>query len=265
MNKLLLDAGHYFYTPGKRTPTDIREWTLNNNVCNYIVEYLKEYNVEVSRTDDVTGKTETTLSQRVATVNSVRPDLFISIHHNALFREIKWGNNHTGTEVYCHVKPSTKDVEIANLIAPRLARYTGLRNRGVKFANFTILNVSSDIPTVLVEGGFMDNTIDHDIITSEKGQRAYARAVADSVIEFLNLEKLGENEMEEILKELKEIKSILLKDKTVSIPTSKKTTDEIAREVIDGKWGTGSDRRTRLTNAGYDAKAVQDRVNEILR
>ena len=36
-------------------------------------------------------------------------------------------------------------------------------------------------------------------------------------------------------------------------------------EVINGKWGNGSDRTNRLTAAGYDAKVVQNEVNRILR
>lgn len=44
-----------------------------------------------------------------------------------------------------------------------------------------------------------------------------------------------------------------------------KTVDELAREVIAGKWGNGSERKQRLTAAGYDAAAVQQRVNTLLR
>lgn len=43
-----------------------------------------------------------------------------------------------------------------------------------------------------------------------------------------------------------------------------KTIDEIAKEVINGDWGNGKDRKDRLTKAGYDYSAVQNRVNEIL-
>lgn len=46
--------------------------------------------------------------------------------------------------------------------------------------------------------------------------------------------------------------------------SDKKTIDELAEEVIDGKWGDGEDRKTKLEKAGYDYDAVQDRVNEIL-
>ena len=45
--------------------------------------------------------------------------------------------------------------------------------------------------------------------------------------------------------------------------TKKKSLDTIAHEVINGKWGNGTDRKKRLTKAGYDYNAVQKRVNEI--
>ena len=48
-----------------------------------------------------------------------------------------------------------------------------------------------------------------------------------------------------------------------SIPT-RKTVDQLAREVIAGKWGGGDTRRIKLINAGYDYDAVQKRVNELL-
>lgn len=46
--------------------------------------------------------------------------------------------------------------------------------------------------------------------------------------------------------------------------TDKKSVDELAQEVINGKWGDGEDRKRRLEEDGYDYDAVQDRVNEIL-
>lgn len=41
--------------------------------------------------------------------------------------------------------------------------------------------------------------------------------------------------------------------------------DEIAFEVISGKWGTGVTRKQRLRAAGYNPSIVQARVNEILK
>ena len=45
---------------------------------------------------------------------------------------------------------------------------------------------------------------------------------------------------------------------------SKKTIDEIAQEVLKGKWSSGDERKKKLQAAGYDYDAVQKRVNEII-
>lgn len=51
----------------------------------------------------------------------------------------------------------------------------------------------------------------------------------------------------------------------VSAPSAgTKTIDQLADEVINGAWGNGQDRINRLTSAGYDASAVQAKVNERL-
>lgn len=45
---------------------------------------------------------------------------------------------------------------------------------------------------------------------------------------------------------------------------TKKSEEDIAREIIAGKWGNGTERQRRLTEAGYDYAKVQAKVNEIL-
>ena len=53
--------------------------------------------------------------------------------------------------------------------------------------------------------------------------------------------------------------------KTVKITeVRKKSVDEIAKEVIQGRWGNGAERKEKLTAAGYDYATVQKRVNEML-
>lgn len=44
-----------------------------------------------------------------------------------------------------------------------------------------------------------------------------------------------------------------------------KNVDEIAHEVINGKWGNGDNRKKRLEAAGYDYAAVQKCVNKLLK
>ena len=46
--------------------------------------------------------------------------------------------------------------------------------------------------------------------------------------------------------------------------TINKSISEIAQEVIKGKWSNGTERKEKLTNAGYDYDAIQTEINKIL-
>lgn len=52
---------------------------------------------------------------------------------------------------------------------------------------------------------------------------------------------------------------------TPSQEPSKKSTEEIAREVIKGLWGNGAERKKRLTEAGYNYSTIQKKVNQLLK
>lgn len=183
--KIGLDAGHGLKTAGKQTPDGIKEWTLNDKVRDKVVAILKDYDVEIIHTDNNEGNKDEYLSMRRSTYVDDRVDAFVSIHHNAYSG--KW-NKATGVEVFVDKSYTSKDMKLAEAIYKNLPNYTGLKGRGIKKENWTVIN-QNKVPAVLVEGGFMDSTIDHPVITSEKGQDAYARAVAEGLIEFLGLKK----------------------------------------------------------------------------
>ena len=63
---------------------------------------------------------------------------------------------------------------------------------------------------------------------------------------------------------IQKIVSSIMSGNTSSNTTNKKTLEEIAKEVIQGKWGNGVERKEALTKAGYDYDSVQDKVNELL-
>lgn len=52
---------------------------------------------------------------------------------------------------------------------------------------------------------------------------------------------------------------------TPTSTTVKKSNEEIAKEVVAGKWGNGNARKTALTKAGYDYKTIQSLVNKLLK
>ena len=47
-------------------------------------------------------------------------------------------------------------------------------------------------------------------------------------------------------------------------PMTPEEIDKVAKEVLDGKYGNGNERRSKLLLAGYDYSAVQNRVNELV-
>lgn len=180
-----LDAGHGLKTAGKQTPDGVKEWSLNDKVRDKVVNILRDYDVNIINTDNDEGNTDESLSSRRSKYVNASVDAFVSIHHNALSGS--W-NNATGVEVFVDKNATNADMNLANLIYERLVSYTGLKARGIKRSNFTVIYQNS-IPAVLCEGGFMDGTSDYKFITSDKGQTAYAKAVAEGLIAFLKLEK----------------------------------------------------------------------------
>lgn len=184
-NKIItIDAGHGLHTSGKQTASSLgtvyKEWSLNDKVVRKIMSALANYNgVEVHRIDDPTGATDIALATRVKKSNSLKADIHISIHQNA--------GGGTGTEVYWHTRGTAADKKLAGIVAPKLASKTGLRNRGVKTAEFAVLTCNAT--AILCEGGFMDTANDYKVITSDKGQQAYADAVVEGLVEYLGLTK----------------------------------------------------------------------------
>lgn len=53
-------------------------------------------------------------------------------------------------------------------------------------------------------------------------------------------------------------------EEVVSKMETTKSVEEIAKEVIAGKWGSGTERKAKLAAAGYDYATIQAKVNELL-
>ena len=49
------------------------------------------------------------------------------------------------------------------------------------------------------------------------------------------------------------------------IKPTKKSNEEIAKEVLDGKWGNGAERKNALTKAGYNYNEIQLLVNKLTK
>ncbi|MBP3705894.1 MAG: N-acetylmuramoyl-L-alanine amidase [Clostridia bacterium] len=239
MFKLALNAGHGYNTAGKRClksidPKETREYVLNKRICDYIQKTLSEYkDIEVLRTDD---GSEISVAKRAATANKFNADVYISVHHNAGIKGGKGG----GIEAYVYLNVDSKTKDWQKSLYDSLISTTALKgNRAmpIKSANFGELRLTK-MPAVLLECGFMDSLVDTPIILTDEFAQKAAQAIADTVIQKSGLKKT---------------------------PTAKKTTEQIALEVIRGEWGNGAERKQRLAAAGYNYTTIQRRVNKILK
>ncbi|HBE9107510.1 TPA: N-acetylmuramoyl-L-alanine amidase, partial [Clostridioides difficile] len=165
---VMIDPGHGGSAPGNSFGGMIeKDYNLNTSLAT--TEYLRSKGINVIMTRD-TDKT-VSLGSRTALSNSLKPDLFTSIHYN--------GDNNRkgqGVEVFYKLKDknggTTKTV--ATNILNRILEKFSLKNRGIKTRalsddstkDYLYVLRTNNIPAVLVECAFLDNEKDMSLINS---------------------------------------------------------------------------------------------------
>jgi N-acetylmuramoyl-L-alanine amidase len=182
--RIMLDAGHGYNTPGKRSPDGLREYEFTRAVANYARRLLESYqnvNVFFAHSDE----RDVPLQERTASANKLNVDLFVSIHANAYGST--W-NSANGIETFVYITKPARSYALAQKIQRQLVTLTGLRNRGVKTANFHVLR-ETNMDAVLVECGFYTNPEEIKLIRSESYRRTCAQAITNAIVEQYNLIK----------------------------------------------------------------------------
>ncbi len=178
----------------------------------------KGYPVLLTRDRDA----DIALNARTAIANRARAKIFISIHMNSLPRgqaegietyllnsttdgtskrlaelenkglDPTQGNKLTSeTEVNLILKDMVLDSNLSEskrlacVLQTHLTELTKQKTRGVKQAMFVVL-LGADMPSTLVEAGFVTSERDRKLITSEHGVRAMAAAIVRAVEQFRN-------------------------------------------------------------------------------
>lgn len=184
MIKVAYDAGHGLQTPGKRTPDNEREWNFNDIVARAFAKELSLYDgVTTKRFDDPTGKTDVPLKTRTDGANNWDADYFISFHHNA--NTGQWGT-WTGVETFTYSYPKIESVQLAMALHPAVVKAYGLRDRSIKKADLHIVR-ETKMPAILIEGGFMDSTIDIKKLRDNTVLENAGRSVAQALAKYLKL------------------------------------------------------------------------------
>ena len=228
MVKIAWCAGHGLNTAGKQTPDGEKEWKFNDIVgLSFQNEINKYQNVELKRMDDPTGKTDVSLKTRTEGANKWGADYYISFHHNA--NTSKWGT-WTGVETFTYTNPQAKSIALAKAIHPSLVKGYGLKDRGIKQGNLHIVR-ETKMPAILVEGGFMDSTIDIKVLRDSNKLKNVGVLIAQALAKHLSL-KLKIVETTKTVKTVSNTNHAKVSQDTIRVEAIK----EIKAAVADGRF-----------------------------
>jgi N-acetylmuramoyl-L-alanine amidase len=187
MFKISLSAGHGKFTPGKQTPDgSMKEWDFNAAVVKYLMAELANYEgVAVLRLDDPTGKRDIPLQERSDRANAWGTNVHVDVHANAA--GANWSDAR-GIETYVYETRPKEAVALAQKVQANLIKVTGLKNRGVKVADFHMLR-ETKMTSILVEGGFMTNNEEAKLLKSDNYRRIVAGAILAGLVAQYGLKK----------------------------------------------------------------------------
>ncbi len=173
--RVCLDAGHGGPDPGAIGAGGLQEKDVTLSLVRIIQHLINtdaasEIECLLTRnTDDFKG-----LRARSTFANQQEADLFVSVHCNAHTGPIAGG-----IETY-YFPDSERGRAVAAVIQKRLVAVTGLRNRGVKTARFSVLR-HTIAPAILVEVGFLSNPEEEDLLRNWSFLITCAKAIKGGI------------------------------------------------------------------------------------
>jgi len=178
---VMLDAGHGGKDVGALGVGGVagpNEKDINLAVTLATKECLEKLGATVylTRSDD----TFLTLDERRTITNKIKPDLFISQHHNSMEYTVD-ASKFAGFESY-YFTPQSKAVSEA--MAGRITESTGRRNRGFGYGYYYVLR--NDIsPCVLNEYGFVVNPYEYANLYKDEDLYKAAFGTAMAVLDII--------------------------------------------------------------------------------
>ena len=211
-------------------------------------KYLRQSEVEVKIAAASTGVLN---GARTKEADSWGADLYVPIHTNAAGASARYllfmfyADNSTYRKIFNSVAP-----ELEAIYPEKIKAHYSVRTDLYEVRN-------PKAKTLYCEMGFHTNKTDvSDFIHNSD---AIGKALAKGICKYLGVAFKDSSE--------NSTTGITSKPNTSGTKPAegKKTVEEVAKEVIAGEWGNGSARVKKLTAAGYDASAVQKKVNELLK
>lgn len=173
---VVIDAGHGGSDPGAISVTKKKEKDFNLAVALKAQKLLQnDPNIEVVMTRD--SDTYPTLQERAKLANSMKADIFISIHANS------GSATASGVETYY---TRSESLALANVMHKYLVQSSGLNDRKVRTKSLHVTRETT-MPAVLLECGYLSNSKDNALLYTEDFQNSVAEGIAEGIKEYLGM------------------------------------------------------------------------------
>lgn len=178
-----LQPAHGGFDPGKVASDGIQEKGINLKISEKLKAYLEQGGavVYMTRLDDtsLSDKKREDLKNRTVIGNGENVDLFVSVHQNSFPK-----NSAKGAQVF-YYKKSENGKRLATCIQSRLKEVVDTENDRVAKPNkdYYILREIT-VPSVIVECGFLSNSVEHDLLQSDKYQSKLAWAIYMGILDY---------------------------------------------------------------------------------
>lgn len=185
VNKLVvLDPGHGGRDPGKVGEGDILEKDINLAVAGEVKKILKENGLEVIMTrerdemlcsEDAQNKKVEDLKERIEIINSNEPAIAVSIHQNSFSDK-----NVKGAQIF-YFTHSAEGKESAEMMQEEFLAAFPDNTRELKANDTYYLLKKTEVPTLIVECGFLSNREEAGLLSEKDYQAQMAEAIAKGI------------------------------------------------------------------------------------
>lgn len=190
---IVLDAGHGGDDPGKIGINGSREKEINLAITKKVKSYLEANDIKVVLTREgdaglydagAENKKVQDMKRRIEIMEGARPAAVVSIHQNSYPEEYV-----KGAQVFYH-KDSKEGEQLAALLQEQLREKLDPENkRQIKANDSYYLLKKTQIPTVIVECGFLSNSREAALLSEEEYQIKVAWAIHMGILQYLNNQK----------------------------------------------------------------------------
>lgn len=173
---IAIDPGHGGGDPGAVGIGGLQEKNAVLSISQQVVSFLSQEGIQAVLTRS--GDQEIDLEPRVQSAEQANADVFVSIHANSISMSRPDIN---GLETYHY---SASGQRLAQVIHNAILQDVGMRDRGVRKANFYVIK-NTPMPAVLVEVGFVTGSEDAARLSSSTGRTQLAKAIARGIAQYV--------------------------------------------------------------------------------